>query len=294
MKKDLIFQGRNIDANTIENVVKNGKGTRLKLNNEYTSITDAIINEVGIIQKRVGNLLQLLQRVMVIDWCENEKSKYVLGETVLAIQSNASAWNMKAVSCDSGKTCSLLEHLPKKEVLNAALKLKMIKLPFKIPMVFIGVLAALMAIVGFSFLGDKFSTEILVSASVAIPVFIGALVFFIRKSIFLGKTDIGILNDFLDKNKDTPEYKNFIAQVSGLLVSEMPLVVVVEDVSKLDNFSMDLMEYVLMSDKILNIGMILWVLFSSVPNDRVLGKISKDVSVVKKHYTMERPINLAA
>lgn len=292
MKKDLIFQGGNVDVSTIENAVKNGKGTHLKFNNEYTSITEALCNEVGVIQKRVDNLLQLLQRVIMIDWRDNKKSKYVLGETVLAIQSNAPGWNIKAVSCDFDKACSFLEHLSKKEVLNIALKLKLIKLPFKIPKVFFGVLIALIAMAGFSFLGEKVSAEILVSASVAIPVIIGMLVFFIRKSIFLGKTDVGIVSDILAKSKGTTEYNNFIARIAELFVSEMPLVVVVEDIGKLDNFSTDLMEYILLSDS-MNIGVILWVLFTSGTNDKILENGSKGMSIVNKRYIMERPISLA-
>lgn len=292
MRNDITFQNKYVSVLTLRDALKNGNGTKLKKNNEQISIPVAISNEIAAFQQRIGNL-QLLQRALIIDWDSQKPSKYVLGEAFHAIQTIAQNWKITVVTNNSNEnTYSLLDQFPKKVVLKAAIKHKLLKLPFVLKITDIVISMVLMTIFSFIILAAEPTNSFTLLSTLAIPVIVGSIASQVRKYLSLRDFKINIIKKILIQNKGTHKYDLFIAELTRYLSREMPLAVIVEDLNKLDEFSIDLIKYVVFTEDVPIIGAIFWVLFSSSQQDKTITELLKHSALNIKEYSIVSPINL--
>lgn len=292
MKTDLTFLKNYVNIQSLQDAIENGNGTKLKNSNEHTSIPIAISSEIAAFQKRSGDL-QLLQRVLAIDWDGRKASKYVLGETCHAIQKIAQNWKITAITNNSSDDdYSLINHLSKKTVLELAVKNKLLKMPFTFNTIGIVISTILMGILGFVLLRAVYNITFILLSALAVPVIVGSIVYHIRKNLFFRKFNVNHIKALLSQNRGTPEYNLMVAEFAHRLSQEMPLAVIVEDFNELDDFSVDAMKYIMVEEKVSSIGAIFWVLFYNSQQDKTLAGILKHPSLTIKHYSVVSSIEM--
>ncbi len=292
MNTDLTFLKNHVNVHALQDAIKSGNGTKIKHNNEQTSIPIAISSEIAAFQKRSGNL-QLLQRVLAVGWDGRKASKYVLGETYHAIQKIAQNWKITVIANNSGEdNYSLLDHISKKTVLETAVKHKLLKMPFTFNTMCIIISIILMGILGIALLRAVYNITFILLLALAVPVFVGAIIYHIRKGLYLAKYNIDHVKMLLAQNRGTTEYDLMVAEIAQRLSQELPLAVIVEDLNKLDDFSVDAMKYIMVEEKISSIGAIFWVLFYDSQQEKTLSEILKHQSLAIKHYSVVSPIEI--
>jgi hypothetical protein len=265
--------------------VENNSGSVLKNNEEQFSFSTIIQNETAAFQKCRGSL-SFLQRGVLIDCKDSGPSGVLLEECATVIQSCVPTFYLQVIPKSVQKGIyRLFEFLPRNTVVQAAVKAGLVSVSSVKNILFaFAVFLVVMLICNFT-IGKI--TMALIVASIA-----GIAALYAIKQISLNKPEVfKKLLSALGAEQKGKAFLDFTNSIATGITHNMPLVVIVEDCTMLDEVSEHVIKYLIRSGEMLSAGALLWITFRSRRQTDPVS-LFDNVSFPVKRYTVFKELDL--
>jgi hypothetical protein len=274
-----------IMENDILEHLKNGSGTMLKNNDTTILLSAAIRSEITAFQQS-REAISFMQKAILVDCDGPLPTKVVLEECAAAIQTRSPNWAIRTIPKQSQNVpYKLLEDLPGKVVMKAAIKAGVIFIP--IGKIIVGAVIAFLITFCISFL---LLQKIGIASGIAVVC--GTFIYSFLRGMRLSKPHYkAALNSALESKRKDTAYTDFISSIAAELTHHMPLVIIVEDCAMLDDVSTDVINHITVSGQMLCSGALLWLIFRSnrpVNDTTFIDKCSFSV----RRFTISKLIEL--
>jgi hypothetical protein len=282
--------------NGFQKHMKNSTGTLLKCGKDEIVLSTMIQNQIEEFHKSAG-VLQFTQKAAVIDFDNKEFSNIPLEECIATLQFAAANWNFKAFS----KTLpidTLFGTISKYSLANKAVRAGLIKIS-NIRSIVLSIfffLFSLLIYFSVSFFGHQPTLNLLQGSpfcGFAISLFAGISTF--AMSYFIKHNDpknIELLHTELSKQKGTKAYENFVITIADHLLDEMPLVIIIDGTTSLDDFTLNVLKFIITSGcEIYNAGGLFWIEFINTSTASSLN-IFDDCKFPVKRYIIQKSLEL--
>lgn len=264
------------------------KRTQIIRDKEQTYLCDTLSEQIASFQKKSG-IPGLYQSVVIVDLPSAENSQQVVQECSAHIKQNAPGWEVKILKTQSSTgLSSVFNCITNSSLVNAAAKTGAIKVPSLISKL-TGAFAFVTAMILFVLFSSSSMKMIHPSTSVTFMIFcsaaiVGYLIYWIMQNRTVSKFAFPLQAiEKINQNKGTVS-ENFYSTIANEVCGNLPLVIIIEDLSSIDNVSAYVLKQILSGTSINSTGALLWVAFDTILKSADTTFTNCDFSV--KRYAM--------
>jgi hypothetical protein len=258
---------------------KNASGTIVKNGKDGFFLGAAIQKEIsGFHDNR--DPIHLCQKAIIIDCEGREPSKEALEESAMTVQSRAPGWGIRIIRRSSQDgAVQIFSEISQQVAMKIARKTRLVHIPI-LRSAIAGMAAFLISLLLASAISryfghGPFSMPTVYYIIIGIASLIGLSTYWVFKMLAFPRSKrFEILTSKLKTKTKEKAYGGFVSAISYRLISQMPLAIIIEDISTLDDISTDVINHISKSNELRCTGALLWIAFRkkrSAGDDALFG-----------------------
>jgi hypothetical protein len=246
-------------------------GTLVKYGNDTMQLAKVIQKEIVEFRNNRNTSFQLTQKGVVVNVGGGESLKIPMEECAAELQKSAPNWFIRGAAKTSGCRIGILGSFSRFTVIKESVRAGLIRISpvwNMAPVVAaVGICFLLLLFLGWSSSGTVPGAMVFTVKnailSISAAAFLGIILFAIlRKVIYTRQEKIDLLCSELINQKGNEAYRKFVSIISRHLIADLPVAIIVDDITRQDEFTLDVIRNFTKNDAQRSTGSLLWIVFS--------------------------------
>jgi hypothetical protein len=259
-------------------------------NKDQTGLSDAIREEIASFQKHCSSI-GLYQSALIFDCKETKEPQEIFEECTDSLNQHAPGWTIQKLTRENWNGPSAIFNLvSKSNIIRAIAQAGLFKIPALKSSIFgfSGFLFTILLFFAVLILQGNWRQSApagVVFSAFSCAAIIGYILYRIAQNQVLSKYPItSSAIEILRQPDNRKLYGKCLSMAANSVCSNLPMVIMIEDLSTLDNLSSDILKSIILSEETSCTGAIMWLAFNSTIEST--GDIFNDCRFPVKRYVI--------